>query len=79
MSKPWDKLRVPPKQTKPHPIGDGEWATTSKNVTAGSAWIAVEVRDDRAALCIRHQKLDSSGLRELAEFCVELADQLEGK
>jgi hypothetical protein len=77
MSKPWDKLRVPKKPVV-EPIGKGFW------VPDDSAWVYFDgVHIDKAMLRLSNEKTCSyfcaDGLRQLAEFCNELADQLEGK
>lgn len=77
MSKPWDKLRVQPKQNpKPDPIGVGEWAAMC--IANHNARVALlELTAGTAKLRIDHMCFGPAGLRELAEFCTELADQLE--
>lgn len=72
MSKPWDKLRVPPPVP---PIQAGIWLAMCK--TPSSEVNLVDVRSDVAKLWVDRQWFTPTGLRELAEFCQELADQLE--
>lgn len=81
--KPWDKLRAPAE--KP-PIKSGKWTTTSQH-----AWVQVDTSPPRESPVPRVQMqfangrpvgnvyLDAPDLRELAEFCNELADQLDRK
>jgi hypothetical protein len=78
MSKPWDKLRVPPTVRKPDPIGIGTWRTSGaigSFVSVGSPGLCGRIA--KVELTLDKQTFDSTGLRELAEFCTELADQLE--
>lgn len=75
MSKPWDKLRVPAKP-KPDPIGVGMWY--AKCIYSHNAIVELLEFSGRAAkLHIDRMFFGPTGLRELAEFCNELADQLE--
>lgn len=80
MEKPWDKLRK--QQPKKLPIGVGSWRTTRN----AAPTIFIKDINERFA-CIgcgseestTHQSFNSADLRQLAEFCTELADQLDGK
>lgn len=74
MSKPWDCLRKQVEPKKP-PMAIGDWRTSGNSRVAltaihfgGSASIEVPTVG-----------LKPASLRELAEFCTELADQLDGK
>lgn len=75
MSKPWDKLRVPAKP-KPEPIGVGEWDAMCIDNHCARVWLR-EFGAGTAQLHIDRMFFGPAGLRELAEFCNELADQLE--
>ena len=81
MSKPWDKLRVPPDEPKPLPIGNGEWGADCYGFSPATVWWskATILGRPAAELTFACQTFSPTGLRELAEFCTELADQLEGK
>jgi hypothetical protein len=79
MSKPWDKLRVPVVEKKP-PIGRGKWTANY------GATICVEHFSSYPYATIRltgngvgRADFTPAALRELAEFCDELADQLEAQ
>jgi len=78
MSKPWDKLRIPPQES---PIREGTWSTCE----GIRIYIGV-MSDDRgpgAEISFGSAHAECyyfpDELRELAEFCNELADQLDGK
>ena len=76
MSKPWDKLRD--KVAKP-PMYPGRWDTS-----ISKAWVHLHgVCDKQSHIGIgisdSSQVFGAADLRELAEFCNELADQLDGK
>lgn len=71
--KPWDKLRKP--QTKP-PIGSGTFDIGSSTTVEVKQGVCVHLRlwhhcTDTPAFLNRYD------LRQLAEFCTELAEQLE--
>lgn len=74
MSKPWDTLRTP----VPSPIGLGTW------VTYGGTYVQL-VEFNGNGLTIRINggssltKISSKSAREIGEFLIELADQIEGK
>jgi predicted ThiF/HesA family dinucleotide-utilizing enzyme len=82
MSKPWDKLRVV--ATPKPPIQEGRWFTTTMQTRVD--WTLAEPY--RGIPCV-HVCLDGrrispsergftiTGARELGEFLIELADQLE--
>ncbi len=79
MSKPWDLLR---EQAKRPPIGCGSWPSSSGAIVYAEGFSA----SGKVALGISvHGMKPSSAwfssqcLRQLAEFCTELADQLDGK
>lgn len=74
MSKPWDALRTP----VCNPIGPGEW------ITCGGTRVRVtELRD--TGLSIRFnddfglRKISAKSAREIGEFLIEVANQIEGK
>lgn len=74
MSKPWDKLRVPEK--KP-PMVPGEWVT---NGGTDVSWKKFDDNDVQLTIGgVTPPSLTCKSFRELAEFCTELADQLDGK
>jgi hypothetical protein len=79
-TKTWDHLRIYPQPLKTYPIGKGTWQPR------GAPLIAVKsVSGGHATLGFRSEHIgqdtvwDCSGLREVAEFFTELADQMEGK
>lgn len=72
MDKPWDVLR---KQIARPPICRGYWVTSHSGAgvslnCCGSVAVDIDISG---------QSFRAKDLRELAEFCTELADQLEGK
>jgi hypothetical protein len=81
MSKPWDKLR---QQVERPPIGLGVWQSRGPDgIVTGPCVEIVSWAGGQAELCFGggsppHLVFQPSALRDLAEFCVELADQLEG-
>lgn len=70
-SKPWDALR----ETKP-PMKEGVWRTKhSAHVKISDLTdFIVRLRIGPSTNC-----LSADDLRQLAEFCIELADQLDGR
>ena len=72
MSKPWDKL----KQAKG--IAPGTWETAGC-MSVEVVRVAEEFADISFEPGCMPWIAGPTDLRELAEFCVELADQLEGK
>lgn len=81
MSKPWDKLRV----KAPTPIGPGVFGLDvgpNVEVLGFSSYIDGDDKVDlRFGELTRQQPVgfSAAGLRQLAEFCNELADQLESQ
>lgn len=86
--KPWDSIRRQPQTAIP--IGDGTFAINGVAAVGVEVWkdagfvditvaeterIASEHFDDADSIA----RLNASELRLLAEFCTELADQLEAK
>jgi hypothetical protein len=72
MGKPWDKLCYTVKPVTK--IGSGRWKTTGDD----GANVEVEsVALRRATISIVSQQFYPHQLRELAEFCGELANQLD--
>lgn len=69
--KPWDKIREAP-VVKKGLIAEGEWVTSEGAAVKASR---VSYRDVR--LAITGYYFGPKSLRELAEFCEELASQLE--
>ncbi len=76
--KPWDILR---ESAPMPPIGNGTWRTPNNAIitikkcqTPGTNHIELSTCNDDGP-CF----FDSGSLRELAEFCIVLADQMEGK
>lgn len=78
MEKPWDCLRA---TVKP-PLVSGSWRTSHHHanvqmeIDGTGAFIGLFSNERHDS---RRQRLKAPDLRELAEFCNELADQLEGK
>lgn len=75
MNKPWDDLR----ESKKPPIRAGIWKETgTPRIELCNLWSSgVDIRFGNTVNdTIR---FDIQGLRLLAEFCTELADQIEGK
>ena len=72
MIKPWDRLR----RRTPNPIGVGLWAAGYGDDPAA---VEIEkVTTETVSLNISHQTFDVGGLLQLAAFCQELSDQLDG-
>lgn len=71
--KAWDKIR----DVSHAPIGEGEWETHSENGRFGVASVQISDLDHRSVRLVTSQTFEAEGLRELAEFCFELSDQLE--
>lgn len=74
MSKPWDKLRVPENP----PIRPGAW-TAKDSFGAVVRLDELETKSARLAFGSCALWFSIGGLRQLGEFCNELADQLEGE
>lgn len=70
MSKPWDHLR---KSVKP-PIEPGDWRTSFGARVCVSF---IKPYGSAQLLIVESNYFTPTDLRELAEFCTELADQLE--
>lgn len=71
--KAWDKIR----DLTNAPIGPGDWKTNSENGRFGVATITVRDFGLTSVRLETNQTFEAAGLRELAEFCFELSDQLE--
>jgi hypothetical protein len=76
MDKPWDCLRKPAKNP---PMHLGSWTADGGAVIRVRGLSGSNGKVDVAQLLISDQWLSSLGLRQLAEFCNDLADQLDGK
>lgn len=72
MSKPWNKLR----ESLDGDICGGEWFAHCHGTHNASVNVSFE---DESTVCliIDDYHFDPIGLRELAAFCLEVADQLE--
>jgi hypothetical protein len=81
MSKPWDKLRVQPPVL---PMSEGAWATTPSlgapvnvgfsHAGGGSCLVTFSHLDQHADIRLQFREC-----RQIAEFLIELADQLEAQ
>jgi hypothetical protein len=79
MSKPWDKLRLPPADHK-WPIGEGCWFTDSMLARVGVRRLLRHGVGGGSVIIDTHgHEFAGADLRQLAEFLIELADQLEAK
>lgn len=83
MAKPWGALRI---STRP-PIGAGEWRTSRKDgprIHLKEIYDGSEGRQAGLGFAgiiseLTTQFFTAADLRELIEFCAELAEQLDGK
>lgn len=71
MEKPWDKLR----SCKKPPLESGDWETEYFGAKIDFHFTSV----GRVDVTIAEQTFSARDLYQLAEFCAELAVQLEGK
>jgi hypothetical protein len=79
MSKAWDKLRVPP-EGQAWPISEGSWFTGTSMARVGIRRILQRNGGSGTVILDTHgHEFAGADLRQLAEFLIELADQLEAK
>lgn len=76
MSKPWDKLRTNLPPNNPLPIGGGTWITSKTGAAVGVCVTGAQL-SGLVSVGVFNDTFGAADLRELAEFCTELADQLE--
>lgn len=79
MSKPWDHLKKTDDEHSYPRIDVGEWTTTGKMQVVVQRFLPGYVEVAFETDCRPPWIAGAIDLRELAEFCTELADQLESQ